>query len=154
MVLTGETDVLGENPVSATVCTTNHRRTEPGSNPDLRDERPGTSRLNHGMVNLETGVGPDVTKNRTPRHHTATSLPSTQYTSKCTFCRHNKCRNTNAEFTNAPAVSEDTSVDQRSQTPRHVERRTQAGQMPHAGGGGGGLPSGDNSVEVRDLEGL
>jgi hypothetical protein len=39
---------------SATLYTTNPTRAEPGSNPDLRGERPPTNRLSHGTAKLSS----------------------------------------------------------------------------------------------------
>jgi hypothetical protein len=44
MILTGETEVLGEKPVLVPLCLT---WTDLESNPGLRDDRPATDRLSH-----------------------------------------------------------------------------------------------------------
>jgi hypothetical protein len=48
MILTGETEALGENSPSATLSTTNLIWTDPSTNPGLRGEIPATNRLWHG----------------------------------------------------------------------------------------------------------
>jgi hypothetical protein len=51
MKLTGENrSTRGETCPSATLATTNPTWTDPGSNPDLRGERPATNRLSHGTA--------------------------------------------------------------------------------------------------------
>jgi hypothetical protein len=50
MILTGETEVLGENLPNATLSTTNPTWIDPGANPGLRGERPATNRLSHGTA--------------------------------------------------------------------------------------------------------
>jgi hypothetical protein len=51
MKLTGENRSTRRKPCpSATLSTTNPTRTDPGSNPGLRRDRPATSRLKHGTA--------------------------------------------------------------------------------------------------------
>jgi hypothetical protein len=51
MKLTGENrSTRGKTCTSATLSTTNLTWTDPGSNPDLRSDRPVTNRLSHGMT--------------------------------------------------------------------------------------------------------
>jgi hypothetical protein len=50
MILTGQTEVLGENLPSATLSTTNPTWIDPGATPGLRGERPATNRLSHGTA--------------------------------------------------------------------------------------------------------
>jgi hypothetical protein len=51
MKLTGKTEVLGGKTCpSATLSTTNHTWTDPGSKPGLRGDRPATNRLSHGTA--------------------------------------------------------------------------------------------------------
>jgi hypothetical protein len=51
MKLTGENrSTRGKTCPSATLSTTNPTRTDPGSNPGLRDERLTTNRLSHGTA--------------------------------------------------------------------------------------------------------
>jgi hypothetical protein len=53
MKLTGENrSTPGQTCPSATLSTTNPTWTDPGSNPDLRGERPATNRLSHGTAML------------------------------------------------------------------------------------------------------
>jgi hypothetical protein len=54
MILTGETEELGEKPIlnSATLFTTNPTWIDPGENPVLRGERPATNRLSYGTAKL------------------------------------------------------------------------------------------------------
>jgi hypothetical protein len=48
--LARETDVLRENPPSATLSTINPTWPDPGSNPGRRGEKPATNRLSHGAA--------------------------------------------------------------------------------------------------------
>jgi hypothetical protein len=51
MKLTGENrSTRGKTCPSATLSTTNPTWIDPGSNPGLRGERPGTNRLSHGTA--------------------------------------------------------------------------------------------------------
>jgi hypothetical protein len=53
MKFTGEDrSIRGKTCPSATLSTTNPTWTEPGSNPDLRGERPATNRLSHAQPTL------------------------------------------------------------------------------------------------------
>jgi hypothetical protein len=58
MIFAGETEELGENLPSATLSTTNPTWIDPGANPGLRGERPGTNRLSHGTALLSTLMNP------------------------------------------------------------------------------------------------
>jgi hypothetical protein len=52
MILAGENrSTWGKTCPSATLSTTNPTWTHPGSNRDLRGERPATNRLSHGTAN-------------------------------------------------------------------------------------------------------
>jgi hypothetical protein len=51
-LLTDKTKILGEKPLSATLSTTNPRKTDPGSNPGLWVERQVTNRLRQGTIFL------------------------------------------------------------------------------------------------------
>jgi hypothetical protein len=62
MKLTGENRRTREKTCpSATLSTTNHTWTDPGSNPGLRGERPATNRLSHGTADLK-GLKVTVTR--------------------------------------------------------------------------------------------
>jgi hypothetical protein len=50
MIFAGETEVLGENLLSAILSTTSPTWIDPGANPGLRGERPATNRLSHGTA--------------------------------------------------------------------------------------------------------
>jgi hypothetical protein len=55
MISTGKTKDHGEEPVSATLSTTNPTCTDPCRNPGLRGKRLATNRVNHGTA-LRGGV--------------------------------------------------------------------------------------------------
>jgi hypothetical protein len=50
MILTGETEGLGEEPVSATLFTRNLPSSDLGANPALCCEKPATNRLSYGTA--------------------------------------------------------------------------------------------------------
>jgi hypothetical protein len=58
MILTGETEVLGEKPVPLPLCPP-QISTDLGSNPGMRGERQATNRLSHGtahvLLNIHVG---------------------------------------------------------------------------------------------------
>jgi hypothetical protein len=53
MILTGETEELGEKPVPVPLYTTNPTWIDPGANPGLRSQRPATNDLSHGTAPVE-----------------------------------------------------------------------------------------------------
>jgi hypothetical protein len=82
MKLTGENRTTRRKTCpSATLSTTNPTRTDPGSNSDLRGERPTTNRLSHGTANfasycMSTRVWSCPTKISALVHQTDTSFGS------------------------------------------------------------------------------
>jgi hypothetical protein len=57
MILTGKNrSTRGKTYPSAILSTTNPTWTDPGSNPDLRGERPATNRLSHDTASTQSYV--------------------------------------------------------------------------------------------------
>jgi hypothetical protein len=51
MILTGETELLGEKPVPLSLCPPQFHMTDPGANPGLRGEMSAANSLSHEVIN-------------------------------------------------------------------------------------------------------